>query len=706
MLALPLPRAIRAFTTICLLSQSLMLAQIVAVAEAAAPIILPTPKPALPGKVPPSSAEPTTQAPLPNVVVSTSAAPVPSMSQRDKEILSQAVRAATKRNWSAARQAASRARDPLVPKIIEWAFLREPGPHAGFNERIAFLMANPEWPAAAEMRRRAEDVIDNSVSLTAINNWFSTNPPQTTSGRVAYARALRAQGHTQQAHDLARDAWITGSFSREEERAFLAEFDSILTPEDHWARIDYILYDGQTSAAERLLGRIRDDRALVARARIALNGSGKNVDAAIAAVPDSLKNDSGLIYDRITWRLARDDDEGARALVPPFATDGPRPELLWRKRHALARDALAAGDITEAYNLAKHHGSVDALSVSEAEWFAGWVALRFLKDGESALAHFQKVYDSVQTPPSLSRGAYWTGRTMEFLNRPDLAAEWYQRAATFLTTYYGQLALARLQTGTTPQLPQDPAPTAQERAAFNAREVTQALRALMEIDAKPYQRAFAQALADNSTTAVDRHLTAELVSGHSRVDLGVVIARQAAREKITLLQYGYPAPAYNYPAEPEKALILAISRQESNFDPTARSVAGARGLMQLMPATARGLAKRSKISYAEKRLTEPAYNMRLGSQFLASLVDSFDGSYILAAAAYNAGPSRPRQWIRQFGDPRDPNVDPIDWIEQIPFAETRSYVQRVMENVMVYRALLAGSQEIGKNLDAELVRRQ
>jgi len=201
-------------------------------------------------------------------------------------------------------------------------------------------------------------------------------------------------------------------------------------------------------------------------------------------------------------------------------------------------------------------------------------------------------------------------------------------------------------------------------------------------------------------------MTSEILNKLGRIDLGVVIARQAARDKITLLQYGYPAPAYAYPSTPEKALILAITRQESNFDTNARSSAGARGLMQLMPATARGLAKREKLAYAEKKLTEPAYNMRLGSAFLTDLVGSFDGSYVLAAAAYNAGPSRARQWVKQFGDPRDSSVDPIDWIEQIPFSETRNYVQRVMENVMIYRTVLAGKYDVGRTLEAELVRRQ
>ncbi len=673
-------------------------------------MILPERKPPVPARKAPQESAPDTAAPaaapsLPAVTVT--APPPPVLTTREKTILNEAIKAAVKHNWPKARSTIATARSPLLSKIIEWAYLRDPGPHAGFTERTAFLVANPKWPAANDIRRRAEDAIDDSISSSTLTAWFAANPPLSTAGKAAYARALAAQGNTDQAHAIARDAWVNGYFNKDDERDFLREFRSVLTPDDHWARIDRILYEEQTSAAQRLLSYVDTGHAAVAQARIALIGSARTAEGAIAAVPAALQNDPGLLYDRVRWRRTRDNEDGARQLVPPFELGGPRPDLWWRERNALARDALAEGNITEAYALAKHHGSIDALSVSEAEWLAGWIALRFLKDGEAALAHFEKVYDSVQTPPSLARGAYWTGRTTEFLGRPDLAAEWYQRAAAYVTTYYGQLALARLKSDTVPQLPQDPDPTAEERAAFNADELTRALRALMDVDAKSYQRAFAQAMSENSASAAERQMTAELVNRLSRIDLGVVVARQAARDKITLVQYGWPTPAYAYPALPEKAFILAITRQESNFDVAALSSAGARGLMQLMPPTARGLAKATKQPYAEKRLTtDGAYNMRLGSVYLNSLLANFDGSYVLAAAAYNAGPGRPRQWIKQFGDPRDPSVDAIDWVEQIPFAETRSYVQRIMENLMIYRAVLDGTTQVPKTLETELARHQ
>ena len=638
----------------------------------------------------------------------TKAAPeAPMLAPREKQLFSQAMNAAAKHQWNDANAFAEQTRNPLLRKIVEWAHLRDPGPHANFSQRTAFIAANPGWPQPVDLRRLAEDTIDSATSPQALIAWFDKNPPIQTSGKAAYAKALVSQGRTADAHKVARDVWLAGFFDKADEDAFLQSFGSLLTPDDHWARLDRILYDDQTTAAGRMMSRVSPDQARIARTRIAFITGASNAEAMLKELPTDLQNDPGILYNRLKWRYTRDKSDSVFDLVPKGTVPGPRPDLWWRQRSDLVRDALGRGRITEAYSIARNHGATDSTNVADAEFLAGWISLRFLKDGETALPHFQKIYDISVTPPYLARGAYWTGRAAEHLGRKDIADTWYQRAATYLTTYHGQLALARLSKDQpAPQLQADPVPTPEERTAFEANELTRALRAILEVDAKTYERAFAITLAESSGYGAHRQMVAEMVNRHARPDLGIVIARGAARDKIDLIEYGYPVPPYAYPSAPEKALILAITRQESNFNPAAVSFAGARGLMQLMPDTANGLAKAQKIAYARAKLvTDPLYNLKLGSSYLSSLVNGFDGSYILAAAAYNAGPSRARAWVRQFGSPQDPSVDAVDWIEMIPFNETRDYVQRIMESVMTYRSVLANSPKMGTNLEAELARK-
>lgn len=632
----------------------------------------------------------------------------PMLTPREKQLFSQAMNAAVKHQWNDAQSFADQTKNPLLRKIVEWAYLRDPGPHANFNQRTAFLAANPGWPQPQDLRRLAEDTIDSSTSPQALIAWFDKNPPIQTSGKAAYAKALVSQGRTADAHKVARDVWLAGFFDKNDEDAFLQAFGSLLTPEDHWARLDRILYDDQTTAAGRMMTRVAPDQARIARTRIAFINGASNAEAMLRELPADLQNDPGILYNRLKWRYARDKSDAVFDLVPKGTVPGPRPDLWWRQRSDLVRDALGRGRITEAYSIARNHGATDSTNVADAEFLAGWISLRFLKDGETALPHFQKIYDISVTPPYLARGAYWTGRAAEQLGRKDIADSWYQRAATYLTTYHGQLALARLSKDQpAPQLPADPIPTPEERAAFEANELTKALRAILEVDAKAYERAFSITLAESSGYGAHRQMVAEMVNRHARPDLGIVIARGAARDKIDLIENGYPVPPYAYPSAPEKALILSITRQESNFNPAAVSFAGARGLMQLMPDTANGLAKAQKVAYARAKLvTDPLYNLKLGSSYLSSLVSGFDGSYILAAAAYNAGPSRARAWVRQFGSPQDPQVDAIDWVEMIPFNETRDYVQRIMEGVMTYRSVLANTSKMSASLEAELARKE
>lgn len=628
------------------------------------------------------------------------------LDDKQKTAFRRAITAAKSRKWRQATDQAKKADNELVEHVVAWLYLRETGANSPFKERIKFIRQNPNWPQIATVIQRAEEAAsDKSVSNEELISWFVEYPPETGPGMAALAVAYREQGLEDKAIETARAAWLNGTFTRARERTFLKEFDSLFSKDDHKARLERLLWDGHSNGARRMVRRVDSDYRKLAEARIALMTSSYGVDATIAKVPSSLKNDPGLIYNRLKWRNKRRRYESAMELLPLSQDDAVRPELWWKQRHLLAREALSEGSITQAYDIASKHKASDALSIFEAEWLAGWIQLQFLNDPEAALPHFYRVYDAVAFPVSLSRGAYWIGRALEDGGDSELAKNWYEKAAVHITTYYGQLALAKLTGDTIPQLPLDPVPTVSERSSFHQNRLSQVVRMLAEIGDKNYLRRFVLAAAKASDFATERHLAAEMVSKFNRADLGVWIARRAIQDHITLLEFGYPVPTFEYPNRPEKPLLLSITRQESNFDVAARSPVGARGLMQLMPATAKAVSRQLRTRYDRDALTrDPAYNIELGSKYLGDLINQFDGSYIMAIAGYNAGPHRVRRWIKEFGDPRKPDVDPIDWIEQIPFTETRNYVQRVMENLQVYRAVIANSQQLAQTLPEDLSR--
>ena len=618
-------------------------------------------------------------------------------------MLTQALRAAESGRRDAALETMAKLARPALAGLVDWVAMRNAGAKIGFVARTEFIKVRPGWPSMTELVREAEDAAVSSDDSASIAAWFKEKPPATTSGRLAYAKALAALGQREDAVRIARDTWIKGRFEGQEERNFLRAFERDLTADDHRARLQELLYAERRQEADRFLKRVDPDPAAVAKVRIALIGGGGNVERMIGQLPERLRADPGLVYDRIKWRRKRDREDAARELLPAMPDSYPRPDLWWRERDILARDSLEKNRYQEAYDIVKNQRATDPASIADAEWLAGWIALRFLNRPEPALVHFTKVYDTVQIAANTSRAAYWVGRAAEAAGRPDIGGEWYRRAATHTATFYGQMALGKLSGDTLPSLPQDPTPTASERAAFEAKDMTQIVRAISELPGTPYLRQFVLALAAASDFAVDRVMAADLTDRIGRPDLSVWISRQAARDRIVVMEHGYPIPPFAFPETPERALVLGVIRQESNFDVAAESGAGAVGLMQLMPATAKSVGSQMGLRYSKENLSrDPAYNIRLGTTYLRSLIADFNGSYLMAVAGYNAGPGRAQRWARMFGDPRDPGTDIVDWVEQIPFSETRGYVQRVFENMMVYRARLGGTTAVGADLEKVL----
>jgi len=618
------------------------------------------------------------------------------LSRQDMQHYKSAFKAVNSRKWKLADQHAARAKNPLPAKVIRWLHLTQPSPNASFEELVEFLNLNSDWPRQSALRRNIERAINSRTPGEKVIAWFGTNPPQTGSGKLKLAEILLEAGQNDEGLRLLRDAWINGRFPSRQERNILRRHRKRLTETDHAARLNRLIWDQQRRGARRMMRRVSNDQRALAFARLSLMQFAGGVDGAIRRVPDALKSHPGLVYERLRWRRRKNFPESAvELLLPPAETiteTGPRPKKWWVERHILLRKMLAKGRVSDAYILARDHGQKDRRWASQAENLAGWIALTHLDDPKLARKHFEQFMELVRFPVSLARGSYWLGRTYEALGDKVNARAKYADAARYRFTYYGHLAILALGETTSNPLPAPIEPTPAERNAFEALEIVRAVRLLGRLGQRDHIRPFLTQLSESAKSPAMHVLTARLAIDVGRKDRAVASAKIAARTGVHLPDMNFPIIRVTGHRKVERALQLAVIRQESQFDPKAVSHAGARGLMQLMPATARVVANKERTRYSRRRLTsDPDYNTRLGSAYLASLIDQYKGSYIMALAAYNAGTPRVRRWVRSNGDPRQPDVDPINWVELISISETRNYVQRVLEGLQVFRQRLAGS---------------
>ena len=596
-------------------------------------------------------------------------------------------------DWRGAKKLAARAGDQRLAKVIDWLDYQRRDADATFTEIAGFIEANPGWPRRTTLRHRAEAVADRVPDAATLLTWFGAHPPLTGRGALAYARAQAVVGSPDTT--FVRDAWRRLDFNRDDEQAFARAFRGQLRAADHVARLDRLLWQEETSQARRMLRRVDRNSAALGAARLALMRQEPGVDAAIARVPTALRDDPALWYERLRWRRRKGQYAAAQEILLAPPADLVEPARWAVERRILARRAIADGLYSAAQQTAADHQLDSGAVFADAEFLAGWIRLVFLRDHADALANFTTLYDRVRFPISRARGAYWAGRAAAALKDPDTAQSWYAAAAAHSTTFYGQLALSEL-TGRLPALPPTPVLTSTERSAYMAQELVVAARQLHQVGASQRARPFLIHLLDLATTPADFVSLAQLAGEIGRHREAIQVAKRAAGRGIPMGDHGYPVRPVAGPTgidAPEPALVLAIIRQESGFDATAVSRADARGMMQLLPSTARQVARAAGIPFNGARLlTDPDYNIGLGQVYLADLLAQFGGSYPLALAAYNAGPSRVTRWLRDIGDPRRNEIDMIDWIESIPFGETRNYVQRVVEAVPIYRHLLGTAQ--------------
>jgi soluble lytic murein transglycosylase len=625
-----------------------------------------------------------------------------------------AFQAAASGDWTRARRMIGGVRHPLASKLMRWHQVTQENGGASFDEISAFIVENPDWPSQRLMRQRAEEAMTPNLPPRRIVGWFERHEPVTTEGRIMFSRALVAAGEREGARAAVRDAWISSYFPPSRDESFLREFGSMLTPSDHAARLERLLWEGRSAEATRMLPKVDAGIQAVALARMQLRSMAAGVDGAVARVPPQLANDAGLIYERIRWRRTKDRAAEAIELLLRHRLDPTQPRLWAIERQILARQALAKRRFSEAYRIASAHALDEGAEFAEAEWLSGWLALRFLKDPKSAKRHFEAMYTGVSYPISLARGAYWRARASEALGESADAKRWYLTAAEHPATYYGQLAAARVVPDRPLPLPPDPQPSDEERRAFEANELVAAIRMLAAFQQRDLAAPFLTSLAGVRETAGWRTLTASLANAKGRPDLAISVAKRANQNGTVLVGEGYPTlPVPKIASNSshgklsglvEHPLVLAIIRQESAYRTDAISSAGARGLMQLMPRTAQEVAAKLSLPYSAGRLlSDTDYNLTLGQTYFGSVLNRFDGSYVLALAGYNAGPYRAQQWRTEMGDPRGDLNAAIDWIELIPFSETRNYVQRILEHLQVYRSKVNGGVK-PKMLEMDLQR--
>jgi soluble lytic murein transglycosylase len=602
------------------------------------------------------------------------------------------VAAARSGNLEQMRTAIASVSHPGAHKLLEYLAADNMGNRMTFAELDRARRDLAAWPHGSNRQVWAERALEgSSLSPQQTADWFKAEPV-TPEGAMALASAYQQLGRTDDLKALVQHFWRDRSFDADAQRLFLARFGALLTTEDHIRRADTLLYQPKTPALEAVLGMIPDDWRKVAEARMALRTGARDADELYAQVPAEHLHDPGLAVARARWLYDHDRGPEALPLIADFPKDPPEDASsgFWLLRRQLVNVAVKLGDYAAAHKAVEAHGLKPGPDAADAEFLGGWLALTKLHDAEDAQQHFARLEVIGASPITISRALYWRGRAMEALGDPIAAQTYYGRGAKYYTTFYGQLAAAKA--GMTEiDLGKDPVPTAQDRARFEASELVAAARLLHAAGDRDLYRSMLVAADEALPRLVDIAQLIDMAEESGQGDLTMRLARLAAQRGLVLPERGYPVRRSPEGSPVETAFTLGIIRQESGFDARIKSSVGARGMMQLMPSTAKVLAKRAGVRrFRDSMLDDADFNMRLGTSYLGGLVSEFDGSYIMAAAAYNAGPGRPSQWMNACGDPRAAGVDPVDYVECIPIGETRNYVMRVLENVEVYRARLNG----------------
>src|SRR6056300_1342508 len=585
-------------------------------------------------------------------------------SQKDFALAKKAVSEMKKSDWNNALKTAKKAKDKSIYNFIEWRHLLTEGNKASFYDYLNFINANKDYPRLRRIKYLAEHKLSNEkITPGKIIDWFGDEEPLSGYGKMILGESYTLTGQIEQGKKLIKEGWITADLSKTELSLFRKKFKNYLNAEDYIQKADYLAWENKYWDLKRMLRYLPKDYELLYNARQLLMSKSYGVDEAIKKVPDRFVNDAGLNYDRLKWRRKRGRIDGSVEILLKVKNTKDylvRPDLWWEEREIISRSLIYDKKFELAYKISSNHGLSEGSEFAEAEWMSGWIALSFLKD------------------PLLAK---------------DQSNKWFEEATKYLTTYYGQLAFMELNPNGNFELEHDMEIDTKYKINFFDKELVKIIYLLDELDKDKYTKNILRHIANDNVAAGSEILAAELATNIGRFDFAIQISKIASYEKRFHNKYNYPLIStpklINGRKIPESAFILSIIRQESEFDMSANSHAGAKGLMQLMPYTAKLVSKQAKLPYSKSRLTtDPEYNINLGSHYIAGLILDYDGAYPYAIAAYNAGPNRVKYWKKINKDPQKKQIDYVDWIELIKFRETRNYVQRVLENYNVYRYIL------------------
>ncbi len=609
-----------------------------------------------------------------------------------KADLNNALKAVSKNQWDTAYQQAANIRNPLERDIFNWYAFVENDSRASFSSIYDFLNRRNDWPSRNKIQVLAERKISSATPSDQIISLFKNNDPITDDGVHAYARALLSMGQTQKLKSFLNEWWPDASLSRDEQREVYNRYRGHFVRDAHLKRMNKLVLKSQYSNAQGIASVLGGSYPALIEARIALRRDQPNAENMVGSVAQNLQNDEGLLLDRLTWHRKKNSNNTAIQIlnISPPARQMTEPKLWWKERHIIVRRLIEQKRYSQAYQLASAHVQEENFPQTQAEWVSGWLALRFINKPDVAFRHFEKLYNVVETPISKSRGSYWAGLASQTMGRNDIATQWYQVAAQYPQTYYGQMAARSI--GQQPNINAINNVSSVANANIDNDDMARAAKIFANAGLYSPSKSFINQLYLSTDNANKLMGAAKFASQMGYDEIGIRAASKLQNEHgINAIRYLYPVvkgadkPMNGISA----AKIHAIIRQESRFDKNAVSHAGARGLMQLMPATASETAQKLGISHQKSWLTSrPAHNILLGSMYLKQMLDRYDGNLGMAAAAYNGGPGRVDRWITELGDPRNGQIQMLDWAELIPIYETRNYAQRVIEAEEVYKQLI------------------